>query len=114
MRQRLKIIDKIMEYSPYQRPDSPPEYNLVVAIMQQGIKDLFIEENYSTRSRYINVQKTQLEARDWFFSDENDHLFSFMGCCEILGWDPKQIRQGIIKGVKLPMSPRFLVPLFIH
>ena len=48
------------------------------------------------------------EAEEWMLEEESDWLFSFENICEILGFSPQYLRQGLIrwKTAKLQAQPK--------
>lgn len=68
-----------------------PEKALLLAVLQDAVASY--QKHYSAghkvgRDRF-------LEAEQWIMHEGDDWIFSFNNVCELLGLDPKYVRQGI-------------------
>ncbi len=68
-----------------------PEKTLMLAVLEDAVRCF----QDSVQSRGGKKGKLFDEARDWFFSDDSDWLFSFFSICAVLGLDPGYIRRGL-------------------
>jgi hypothetical protein len=66
-----------------------PEKKLMLAILEDGLacfqKYIFAQSQ--------NGRKLFEEAEDWMLEENGDRLFSFENICEVLGLDPRYLRQ---------------------
>ena len=44
---------------------------------------------------HSNNPEDRQEARDWVNSDREDHVFSFLQCCETFDLDPSSVREAL-------------------
>lgn len=68
-----------------------PERSLMIAVLEEASRCLL---NYCTS---IDRKQRQLyeEARDWFASEDYEHLYSYENVCHVLGIDPAYLRRRI-------------------
>lgn len=75
----------------YLRSDSSPEFSLRLAVMIQAVKDYLTDRTPSA----------QRDAVAWFASTEEDETgYSFHDVCEVLQFDPDQIRDAMVEASK--------------
>lgn len=68
-----------------------PEKALMLAVLEDGIRAF--QENISVQS---GKKRALLdEAREWLFSDQDEHIFSFDSICAVLNLDPAYVRRGL-------------------
>ena len=74
------------------RPNLEPEQSLMLAVLEDAVfcfqKNLF--------ARTSNKKALFQEAEDWILEEECDWLFSFENICEVVGINPKYLRQGLM------------------
>lgn len=70
-----------------------PEKRLMLAILEDAI-DCFQDNVLAQGGR---KKKLFREAEEWILAENNDWLFSFENICEILGFNPRYVRQGLIR-----------------
>jgi hypothetical protein len=70
-----------------------PEVKLLAAVLKDGIDSYIKQLSAKPRrgKRFLN------EAEEWFFSDDEDRLFSFENVCSILKIDPGYIRRCLLR-----------------
>jgi hypothetical protein len=70
-----------------------PEKRLMLAVLEDAIgcfqKYLFVRDSKG-RSLFR-------EAEEWISEEGSDWLFSFENICEVLGFSPKYVRQGLLE-----------------
>jgi hypothetical protein len=83
---------------PEQFSDSPDrayrtcgEVALMRAVFDDAIR-CFLRQLTSNKRR---DQQLAEEATAWFFSDDEQHVFSFLNICAVLGFEPQYIRLGL-------------------
>jgi len=81
-----------------------PEKRFMLAILEDAVacsqKHIFARD--SKRKAILH------EAEDWILEENSDWLFSFENICEVLGFNPSYVRQGLLrwKEMKLAEHPR--------
>ncbi|MGH7829762.1 MAG: hypothetical protein ACREP8_06245 [Candidatus Binatia bacterium] len=82
------------------RPE--PEYRLMLAVLQDAVscfqKYMFVRDERG--KRFFR------EAEDWILEENSDWVFSFEGVCEVLGFNPEYIRQGLVRWKEREMASR--------
>jgi hypothetical protein len=68
-----------------------PEKRLMLAVLEDAIT-CFQKHVLTRESRGKTLFR---EAEEWIFGDSNEWLFSFDNVCELLGFNPKYVRQGL-------------------
>ncbi len=68
-----------------------PEASLMRAIMEDAVV-CFQYQFYISGSR---SQRLAREAESWFFSEDTEWPFTFVNICNVLGFNPDYIRQGL-------------------
>lgn len=72
-----------------------PEKNLHYAVLFDVLSRIMKEQSLDAFHLWDSEAK---EAWEWLHSDLHmDHFISFMGVCEIFGFDPNQIRRNLRK-----------------
>jgi hypothetical protein len=77
-----------------------PEHELAIAILDEAIADF---QSHLT-ARDTKGKKRFAETEAWFLDTDTDWTFSFENICEVLGFDPGYLRQGLLawKQAQLP------------
>jgi hypothetical protein len=70
-----------------------PEKRLVLAILEDAI-NCFQDNLFARTSK---KKKLFREAEEWIVEDSGDWIFSFDNVCEILGFNPEYLRQGLLR-----------------
>jgi hypothetical protein len=70
-----------------------PEVKLMLAVLKDAI-DCYLKYVSAKQRR---ARKLSNEAEQWFFSDEDDWLYSFQSVCDILKLDPDYIRRALLR-----------------
>jgi len=90
------------------RPGREPEMLLMLAVLEDAIRCYIKYFGVNTRSGRRHFEET----REWFFSSDDDWLFSFENVCGLFGLDPGYIRRGLLqykqkdlRVVALPQRP---------
>ena len=81
------------EYWRANRPDRfrQPELELMLAVLEDALHSYFT--NVQMRRR--REKKIFKETEEWFFSTDNEGVFTFENICSLLGIDPGYIRRGL-------------------
>jgi len=81
------------EYWTVNRPNRflQPELELMLAVLEDALPCYF--NNVQMRRR--REKKIFKETEEWFFSTENEGVFTFENICALLGIDPGYIRRGL-------------------
>ena len=68
------------------------EIRLMIAVLEDALKCYFDYAGGKTRleSKLFN------EAEQWFFSEDDEELFSFKSICAFLNMDPDYVRKGLL------------------
>jgi len=67
------------------------EVALMRAVFDDAIR-CFLRQLLSSKRQDQQVAE---EAKAWFFSDDDQHVFSFLNICTVLGFEPQYIRLGL-------------------
>ena len=70
-----------------------PEMQLTLAILEDAIN--CFQDNLTAQSG--KGKKLFNEAEEWILEEEGDWIFSFRNVCELLGFDPAYVRQGLLR-----------------
>lgn len=70
-----------------------PEMQLTLAILEDAIN--CFRDNLLAES--AKGQKLFNEAEEWILDESGDWIFSFRNVCELLGFDPAYMRQGLLR-----------------
>jgi hypothetical protein len=70
-----------------------PERRLLLAVLEEAV---------GTYQRYVTAadrrgRVTYADVHEWFASDDDTSLFSFVGICEALGIEPAYMRTGVAR-----------------
>ena len=81
------------EYWKVHRPDRfrQPELELMLAVLEDALHCYFTNVQMRTRRE----KKIFAETEEWFFSAENEGIFTFENICSLLAIDPDYIRRGL-------------------
>jgi hypothetical protein len=74
------------------RPRSP-ERDLMLAILEEALNDY--QRCFSARDKKGRNRFT--DARAWILNTDSEWIFSFINCCEVLGIEPDNFRQGVLR-----------------
>jgi|SRR5919109_4402679 hypothetical protein len=75
------------------RPGREPEMLLMLAVLEDAIRCYVKYLGATTRSG----KRHFAETREWFFSQDDDWLFSFENVCGLFALDPGYIRRGLLE-----------------
>jgi hypothetical protein len=81
-----------------------PEMSFMLAILEYAVasfqKNIFARDSKGKAKFH--------ETEDWILEKNSDWIFSFENICEVLGFNPSYVRQGLLrwKEVKLAEHPR--------
>ncbi len=80
------------------------EKRLMLAILEDAIA-CFQKYIFARDGRGKGIFR---EAEDWILEENSDRLFSFENICEVLGFNPKYVRKGLLlwKEMKLAERPK--------
>jgi hypothetical protein len=70
-----------------------PEHELAIAILDEAIGDF--QRHFAVRD--TKGKKHFAETEAWFLDTDTDWTFSFENICEVLGFDPGYLRQGLLR-----------------
>ena len=70
-----------------------PEMRLTLAILEDAIN--CFQDNLTAESG--KGKKLFNEAEEWILEEDGDWIFSFRNVCELLGFDPAYMRQGLLR-----------------
>ena len=81
------------EYWKVHRPDRfrQPELELMMAVLEDALHCFFTNVQVRTRRE----RKIFAETEEWFFTAENEGVFTFENICSLLAIDPGYIRRGL-------------------
>jgi hypothetical protein len=68
-----------------------PEKALLLAVLEDAIECFLTYHSANDRAGKEQFQ----EAEEWIMQTGDDWLFSFENVCELLGFDPEYLRQGL-------------------
>ncbi len=77
--------------SPIRSSTTSGEIALMYAILEDAV-DCFRKQFVSTKRRDLRLAR---EAEEWFLSETDQWLFSFVNICAVLGLEPGYIRMGL-------------------
>jgi hypothetical protein len=70
-----------------------PEKRLLLAVLEDALA--CYQKHFSSRGgRGMRLFR---ETEEWIFREESTRPFSFTNICEVVGFDPQYIRQGLLK-----------------
>lgn len=70
-----------------------PEKRLMLAILEDAINGF--QDNVLAESG--KARKLFQEAEEWILEGDNDWIFCFENICEVLGFDPRYLRLGLLR-----------------
>lgn len=70
-----------------------PEKRLMLAVLEDAVH--CFQDNVSPQSG--TKKKGFEEAEEWFLKEGDDWVFSFENICEVLGFNPEYVRQGLLR-----------------
>lgn len=89
----LDILPVQLHCSPYNLYHEMGETTLMCAVLQDAINCL----QRSVVSETRRSRRLAREAEEWFFSNEDGYVFSFVHICTVLGLDPEYLRLGLTR-----------------
>jgi hypothetical protein len=89
----LDILPVQLHCSPYNLYREMGETTLMCAVLQDAINCLQRSVVSDTR----RSRRLAREAEEWFFSNEDGYVFSFVHICTVLGLDPEYLRLGLTR-----------------
>jgi len=93
---------------PAKRRARSPEHRLLLAVLEDAVR---CWQTYESSS---GAEKRRLfrEAAEWFDSDADDSLFTFVDICQLLGLEPDHIRFGLRRWSERSLAaPESVAPL---
>lgn len=72
-----------------------PVIRLMLAVLEDAV-NCYVKFHDSKSRR---GQRIFREAKEWFFSDDNNWLFSYENICDLVGINPSYLRNGMLRGV---------------
>ena len=79
-----------------------PERRLMLAVLEDAIA-CFQKYIFARDSRRRVLFR---EAEEWIVEEGSDWLFSFENICEVLGFDPQYVREGLIRWKEEKLAER--------
>ncbi len=79
-----------------------PEKRLMLAVLEDAVA-CFQKYLFSRDGRGRTLFR---EAEEWIVEEGSDWLFSFENICEVLGFDPQYVRQGLLRWKQKRMAER--------
>src|ERR1044071_4851500 len=70
-----------------------PEKRLLLAVLEDALA--CYQKHFSSRGG--RGMKLFRETEEWIFREDSTRPFSFANICEVVGFDPQYIRQGLLK-----------------
>ena len=84
------------------KTNSEPEKRFMLAILEDAI-DCFQKYIFADDSRRKAIFH---EAEDWILEENSDWIFSFENICEVLGFNPGYVRQGLLRWKEMKLAER--------
>jgi len=84
------------------KANSEPEKKLMLAILEDAI-DCFQKYIFARDGRGKGIFR---EAEDWILEENSDLLFSFENIWEVLGFNPKYVRKGLLLWKEMKLAER--------
>ena len=79
---------------------SEPEKRLMLAVLDEALA--CYQKHFPSRGgRGLRLFR---ETEEWIFREESERAFSFVNICEVVGFDPQYVRQGLLRWKE--MRPR--------
>jgi len=79
-----------------------PEESFMLAILEYAVasfqKDIFARDSKGKAKFH--------ETEDWILEENSDWIFSFENICEVLGFNPSYIRQGLLRWKEMKLAER--------
>lgn len=80
-----------------------PERELMLAVLEDAIwcfqKYIFFARDSKRRGLFC-------DAQEWIFEENSDWPFSFENICELLGFSPQYVRQGLVRWKEKKLAER--------
>ena len=77
-----------------------PEQELAAAVLDEAVAEY---QRYLV-GRDKRSMKRCAEVEGWFLRDDNEWIFSYVNCCEILGIEPAYLRGGLLRWKQKKLS----------
>ena len=77
-----------------------PEERLLVAIFEDAVEQWRRNKplcNIPDRRAAYRARQQCEEAKWWFYERANKWPFSFANCCDVLGWNPDDVRKAVFR-----------------
>jgi hypothetical protein len=96
------VVEQYLEHFRRRIPVEP-EKRLMLAVLEDAIN--CFQDNLFARNR--KSRKLFDDAEEWILDRSADRVFSFESICEVLGFSPEYLRQGLLrwKEKKLAKQP---------
>ncbi|MDO8569582.1 MAG: hypothetical protein Q7R89_02280 [bacterium] len=79
-----------------------PEESFMLAILEYAVasfqKDIFARDSKGKAKFH--------ETEDWILEENSDWIFSFENICEVLGFNPSYVRQGLMRWKEMKLAER--------
>lgn len=79
-----------------------PEKRLMLAVLEDAV--VCFQKYLLTRDGKGRAMFR--EAEEWIMEEDSDWLFSFESVCEVLGFDPQYVRQGLVRWKQSKLAER--------
>ncbi|HEY3306592.1 MAG TPA: hypothetical protein VGL70_23980 [Candidatus Binatia bacterium] len=77
----------------HRKVQTEPEKRLMLAVLEDALA--CFQKHFSSRGgRGLRLFR---ETEEWIFRGDNSQPFSFTNICEVVGFDPEYVRQGLLK-----------------
>ncbi len=80
-------------FATFRRRQLEPEKRLMLAVLEDAV--VCFQKYVFAKSR--KKQKLFSEAEEWICDEDSDHVFSFENICSVLKFDPKYVREGLLR-----------------
>jgi hypothetical protein len=84
------------------KANSEPEKKLMLAILEYAVASF---------QKYIFARDSKGKAKfheteDWILEENSEWIFSFENICEVLGFNPSYVRQGLLRWKEMELAER--------
>ncbi len=77
-----------------------PEEELMLAVLEEAVSD--VQRYRGARDRKDKTRFDEAEA--WILANDREWIFSIENICEVLGFDPDYLRQGLLRWRERPFA----------
>jgi hypothetical protein len=84
------------------KADLEPEKRLMLAILEDAV-DCLQKYIFARDGRGKRIFQ---EAEDWIFEENSDRLFPLENICQVLGFNPKYVRNGLLLWKRTELAER--------